>query len=593
MSPRPELIPVREIVRLGLLAGPRLVAAQFALTLLAGLLPLGGIVAMRLLVDAVAAGPAATLRPLGEAVAIASAIALLGVLVGALSGYVGDRHGRVVADRCAERLLERAAGLDLVQLEDPTVLDLLQRAGSELATRPARIVAELAALLLAAVTLLAMGTTLALLDPLLVAVVASAALPAVLLRVRHARRAYEWQKGSAGAQRELGYVSGVIASRAAAKELRAAGWAPRWLARARGLRDTLRGEQLALARARSRDELLGQALAVLALFFAYATLGARALEGAFGVGAFVMYAQAVQRTQNGVRDLVGSLAALGEQRQFLGAWHELTGLAGRIEGAAQAREGMPPRGAVIECRGLRYAYPGTGPVLDELDLVLQPGEHVALVGKNGCGKSTLVRLLARLDDPASGGIRVGGRDLRELALADWRAQLAVLFQDAVPLDATLRENLAPEAPPEAATAAPPAAAHDDAALHGALSLVGLGRLELAAMLGRRFANGVELSAGEWRRVLLARALVRPASCFVLDEPTAFLDHATVRELALRLRERLRGATLLIVEQRPEMLAFVDRICVMEGGRIVDEGSPAELAARDGPYRRLFGPPTRP
>lgn len=584
MNPAPrESAPLREVLRLGTLAGSRTVTLHFALTILGGLLPLGGVYAMRLLVDAVAAGRQATVQTLGTAVAIASGIALLGVLVSAVSAWIGERHGRLVADRCAERMLAQASRLDLAQIEDPAVLDLMQRAGSEAGTRPARIVADVASLVLACVMLLAMGTVLAWLDPLLTAVVALAAVPAVVLRVRHGRRVHTWQRSTAPQQRELAYVSGLVASRSAAKELRAGGWASRFLDRAGGLRDGLRGGAERLARARTGREVLGSGLAVAALFWAYATLGARALDGALSVGAFVMYAQAVQRTQGGVRDLIGAWAALAEHRLFLAALTSFTALEPRIEMDAPAAAPLPR--AALTCDAVHFAYPGSPQVLRGVDLTLRPGEHVALVGRNGSGKSTLVRLLARLHDPDDGSIRIGDVELRTLAAAQWRAQLAVLFQNAVALDLTLRDNLAPQG-----DVAEPLL-HEALAIAGASERVAALPHGLDTMLGRRFQDGVELSAGEWRRLLLARALARVLArstpFVVLDEPSAFLDPAAARALAQRLRERLAGVALLIVEQRPEAVAWVDRICVMDGGRIIESGTPAELSARDGPFRRLF------
>jgi ABC-type multidrug transport system fused ATPase/permease subunit len=218
---------------------------------------------------------------------------------------------------------------------------------------------------------------------------------------------------------------------------------------------------------------------------------------------------------------------------------------------------------------VRFAYPGRPqPVLEDLDLTLRPGERVALVGGNGAGKSTIVRLLARLCDPDAGSVCYGGIDLREFDPQQYRARLSVFCQDAAGFEFTARRNLALGA-----------LEVDEAAMLAAADRLGLrARLEalphgLDTQLGRAFHGAVELSAGEWRKLLLARALARPADVLLLDEPFAFLDQDGQQRLAAALTGAGRERTVLIVDPRPQALTFVDRILVCEGGRIRAAAAP--------------------
>jgi ATP-binding cassette subfamily B protein len=186
---------------------------------------------------------------------------------------------------------------------------------------------------------------------------------------------------------------------------------------------------------------------------------------------------------------------------------------------------------------------------------------VALVGANGSGKSTLVRLLGRLYDPLGGTIRYGGSDVREFAPEEWRAAVAIGFQDAVALELTVRDNLAP------------AGGGADAELLAALDRVGL-RERIAALprgldtrIGRRFHDGVELSAGELSRLLLARALLRESPVLILDEPSAALDRASLERLLRDLAKAPRDRIVLIADHRPEIVPWADRMLTLRAGRL--------------------------
>jgi ABC-type multidrug transport system fused ATPase/permease subunit len=202
-----------------------------------------------------------------------------------------------------------------------------------------------------------------------------------------------------------------------------------------------------------------------------------------------------------------------------------------------------------------FVYPGTGrPVFEDLELQLAPGEHSLLVGPNGAGKSTLVRLLLRLCDPTTGTVAAADVDLRAVGSAAWQRRCSVLFQDAVPFDLTVRENVTCSDPERG----------DEAALWHALALVGLAERvralpqQLDTLLGRRLGEGAELSAGEWRRLLLARAIYRRAELYIVDEATAFLDREGVAQVLPALAAHWRGATVLWIDHRDALAPFVQR-----------------------------------
>jgi ABC-type multidrug transport system fused ATPase/permease subunit len=225
-----------------------------------------------------------------------------------------------------------------------------------------------------------------------------------------------------------------------------------------------------------------------------------------------------------------------------------------------------------------FAYGSGMPVLDGLDLAIPAGTSLAIVGPNGAGKTTLAKLLCRLYDPTGGAILVDGADLRELDLDSWRARLAAVFQDFVRYELPLRDNVAPMG----------AAEHEvRRALEGAGAT---GLAELDTILSRSYQDGIDLSGGEWQRVALARALCAVqlgAGLIILDEPTAQLDVRGEAEIFDRILEATRGRTTVLISHRFSTVRHADRICVLEGGRVVEIGSHEELIRNRGRYHDMF------
>lgn len=567
LSPgKPKPLALAAALRLCLPAARGPVVLQLTLLLASGLIPIAGLHAMRLLIDAVASAtpgnPDAAWPNVLFAVGFAATIALFGVVLRSLSGWHGERLARAVTDHAVDRLQRQVATIPLARLDDPKFHDQLHKAGQEAAARPARLIQDVGALLVALVMLASMVWTLGSVALWLPILAMLAAAPIAWARARQTAAAYDWQERHANDQRQAIYLGSVLGSKTASKDVRALGMVSTLLARTAALRTRLRESALRLARERAFVDIGVQAIASLAMFAAYAWLGWQALAGVLTIGGLVMQAQAVQRAQNGIRDLLSARAALVEDRLFLQHLQQVLDDPAGVT-SPPSFSPMPDSPAVLAVEGLTFRYPGmAAPVLSGIDLRLQPGEHVALIGRNGSGKSTLVKLLAGLYEPESGRIAFGGVDVRELDPAAFAQRLGVLFQDSSPLEMTLRENLQ--------LAAPTA---DEARLREALELAGLTGLVagwprgLDTALGRRLQDGVELSAGQARRVALARVLVREVEVLILDEPAAFLDEASAHALLPGLRRARPRCAVLIVDHRPAALRTADCERLLDQGRL--------------------------
>jgi ATP-binding cassette, subfamily B, bacterial len=295
-------------------------------------------------------------------------------------------------------------------------------------------------------------------------------------------------------------------------------------------------------------ELLGAAIVI--------ALGTWALSaGSLTLGGLLAFLAYLSRMYGPARDL-GSLsttifaAAAGAERVL-----EVLAERPSVEDRPDARPVTRVRGE-LELEGVRYTHPGSADeALRGVDLHVRAGECVALVGPSGAGKSTLAKLLVRLDDPTAGAVRLDGQDLRDLQLAGVRDAVAVLLQETLLLDATVRENVAYGRP----------TATDDE-VRAALAAAGYPDADLDARVGQR---GRSLSGGQARRVALARTLLRDAPVVVLDEPTTGLDAATRDALLPALARVVAGRTAVIVTHDPAVAALADREVVVEGGRLLE------------------------
>jgi ATP-binding cassette subfamily B protein len=237
---------------------------------------------------------------------------------------------------------------------------------------------------------------------------------------------------------------------------------------------------------------------------------------------------------------------------------------------------------------VRFAYPGTRRhVFAGLDLTIAAGSSLAIVGGNGAGKTTLVKLLARLHEPQGGRICVDGVPVDELDPASWRRQLAVIFQDFVRYELPAADNVGFGGIGRRADATTLGAA---AARAGALDVVTGLPGGWATPLNRQYRGGADLSGGEWQRIALARAMYAVdagARVLVLDEPTANLDVRSEAALFEDFLDLTRGLTTILISHRFSTVRHADRICVLDGGCVVEDGGHEELLAAGGRYAEMF------
>jgi len=521
---------------------------------------------------------------LGGLVVLELAIAVGGEGLARLSSLLESLLGDLFSNRISVRLMEHAATLDLAQYEDSETYDHLERARRQTVGR-----IGLVALLLSTaqdlVTLASLAAVLAVQLPWLLLLLIVAVLPSFLGETHYAALGYSLLFSWTPERRLLDYLRYAGASDEMAKEVKLFGLSDFLIGRYAKLSGEFYQANKRLAIKRNVVSTVFVTLGTLGYYGAYAVSIYLTVLGRFSLGALTFLAGSFRQSRDLIQRILLSLSQVFEQSLYLSDLFSFFDVLPRVTSRPGARPVPVPITTGFDFQDVGFRYPGSDKwAVRHLSFTLAPEERVALVGENGAGKTTLVKLLSRLYDPDEGRILLDGVDLRDYNLESLRKNIGVIFQDFVRYDFILKENIG---------VAQVDALDNDARVREAArrSLADSVAARLAGgygqMLGRRFDGGVDLSGGEWQKVALGRAYMRDAQVLILDEPTAALDARAEYEVFLRFAELTKGRMAVLISHRFSTVRMADRIIVLQGGELSDQGTHEELVARGGLYAELF------
>jgi ATP-binding cassette, subfamily B, bacterial len=564
--------------------------ASSMLMLVQAVLPLVILYLIKLIVDAVALGVAAPDKQavLGQVLVLiflAGLATLFMAACRAAAGIVQEHQGQLVTDHVMEMIHGKSAEVDLAYYEDPRYHDTFYRAQQEAPYRPSSIVQSLSQLAQNSISLLALAGLLFFLHWAVALVLFAAVLPGIIVKVLHADRLYAWHSRRAETERRAYDYHRILTDVFHARELRLFDLGGLFRRRHKELRDELRRERLGLARTRAVHELMAQAGAILSIFFLLGFIAWQAVLGNITIGDMVMYHQAFQRAQSALKEILTGLARLYEDNLFLSHFYGFLDLKPAIARPDDPEPVPRPMRSGIRLHKVAFVYPGSSKeAVKDIDMRIEPGQVVALVGDNGAGKTTLAKLVSRLYDPVQGRITMDGIDYRRFDPVDLRREMAMIFQDYIQYPLTARENIwmgnvlinpDDEQVRQAAVQA------------GADRIISRLPMGYETMLGKRFQKGTDISIGEWQKIALSRAFVRQAQLVILDEPASSMSVRSEYEIFQSFKELLNGRSALLISHRFSTVRVADFIYVLDKGRIVEQGSHEELKRLGGLYASMY------
>jgi ATP-binding cassette subfamily B protein len=585
-----QLVYVPRAFQLIWAAAPRWTLAWLALLLIQGVLPTINVYLTRKIVNELAAAWGGSIawqniEPTVVAGLLIVSVAVFGQITQNVLNWVRMGQSEIVRDHLSALVHAKTVAADLAYFETPDYHDRMHQASNDLKNRPLALLESSGTLLQSSITLLSMAALLipyGLWVPL--ALVISAA-PTFIVLMRVERTLHAWWDRTTSERRWVQYYDTMLMHEAAAAEVRLFNLGPYLQSAYQALRSGLRSDLLRMTRRQSVARFGATVFAAVMFGLAMAWMVVQAFLGLVTPGDIAMFYQATSKSQNLLRNALNNAGEIFNNTLYL------ENLFAFLDLESQLRDpSFPSRSPDRLTEGIRFhkvsfSYPGADrPVFEEFNFTIPANKIVAIVGENGVGKTTLVKLLCRLYDPQSGRIEFDGIDIRDFRVNEVRRMISGMFQFPVHYFSDVTQNIAmgdlmrARSDGEVIDAARQAGAHD--------FIMDLPK-GYATLLGKWFPEGVELSGGEWQKLALARAFYRQAPIIVLDEPTSFMDSWSEIDWFERFRTLANRRTAILITHRFTIARKADLIYVMERGGILECGTHEDLLALSGRYAKSW------
>jgi ATP-binding cassette subfamily B protein len=568
-------------------ASPGIAVSEVSLRVLAALMPLSMLAVTRVIIDSIYQHTAhQTPLPSSFWWLVLSEFVLAGVAatLGRLILFCDQTLAEKFARHISIRLMTHASTLDLTTYEDPSFYDKMERARVQSIDR-VQMIELCGRLLQEIVTTISLAAGIFLFSKMLLFALVACVLPAFLAETHFAFRGYSLSYSQTPARRELDYLRILGGSKEGVKELKLFGLAPFLIGRYSDVSQKLYEQTLSLSKKRL---VVGSILALVVTagyYSPYAYIIYETVAGIISIGMMTFLAGAIAGASTNIQSVFTTFSNIANQALFMTDLLEFFAVKPRIVNMLHGLPAPQPIKRGFEFRNVSFHYPGSPRmVLKNVNFTLAPGERIALVGENGQGKTTIVKLITRLYEPTEGQILLDGKDLRDYDIESLWNEMGVIFQDFMRYEMTASANIAMGRIADRDNSFRIRTAANKSLAEHAIRRLPKG---FDQVLGSRFEGGVDLSGGEWQKIALARAYLRDAQLLILDEPTAALDARSEHEVFERFAELTKGKMALLISHRFATVKMADRILVLQDGMVAEEGNHHELMGVGGHYAQMF------
>ncbi|MBL4675586.1 MAG: ABC transporter ATP-binding protein [Mucilaginibacter sp.] len=492
--------------------------------------------------------------------------------------------GDLFANHTSVRIMEHAAKLDLDQFEDAVFYDKMERARQQTVGRTI-LLSQVMSQVQDLITIAFLSAGLIAFNPWLILLLVIAILPAFLGESYFNDQTYALSRRQTPQRRELDYLRYIGASDETAKEIKMFSLSGFITDRFKVLSQKFYTDSKRIAIKRSLWGTFFALLGSLGYYGAYLFIIQQTVKGSLSIGELTFLAGSFRQLRGLLENILSRFTNVSQGAIYLSDFFEFFGIQPRIHNTNNPRPFPNPirQGFTFENVGFKYLNSERW-ANRNLNFTLHPAEKLALVGENSAGKSTLVKLLARLYDPTEGRILLDGHDLKEYDLNELRQHIGVIFQDFLRYQMTFPQNIAAGNIDQQGNEELIKRSANQSMADELAQKLPAGYQQV---LGKRFADGVELSGGEWQKVAIARAYMREAQLVILDEPTSALDARAEAQVFERFTELTKGKMAVLISHRFSTVRMADRIIVLEKGSIAEIGSHEELLGKAGRYAELF------
>ncbi|MEM1121179.1 MAG: ABC transporter ATP-binding protein [Bacteroidota bacterium] len=496
---------------------------------------------------------------------------------------ISETQQQLVTDYMSTVIIDQAVSMDISYYENAGYHDTFHRAQKQAMFRPVQLLRNLTELLRTGFLLLSIAGLLAFLHWGIAFLLVGLALPVAGVQWYYSRKLFEWEKKRTSLEREAHYLNEILTTDAYAKEVRIFNLGSPLKEKFIQVRKALFGEKYRIGQQRASAGFFARTAEIVAMVATYAFITWRTFQGTISVGDLVMYFQAFQKGQATIKQALTASVGLYNNRLFLSHLFELLAVESLLKVPSPPLPTQLQQKITLE--NVDFAYPATSKkVLKNISLQFQKGQVVALVGENGSGKTSLVKLLCRLYDPSAGTVYWDDQDIRQFELKAVREKISVIYQDFAKYFFSVEENirLADQTLPTGSNRIQQAAEKS-----GATQFIAQLPDAYQQQLGRRFKKGAELSGGQWQKIALARAFYKEADLIILDEPSSAIDPLAEATIFDHFRVLAKDKILILVTHRLYNLKMADNIVVLQDGHIVEQGTHDTLVKKKGAYLKMF------